>query len=118
MKKAISKIDFGKIKRRYLKVYFAVLSISIVSLGSLFPVAAATGFDTAGLKNGIQTGLTAVMGIIGGGLAIFGVIELVQSQGESDPNAKSTAIKKVAAGLGTILVGAILIPVFITSITF
>jgi uncharacterized membrane-anchored protein len=108
---------FPALKRKIMKVYTALGAAFLTSVFGTVNAFAA-GFNTAALKTGIQTGLIAVMGIIGGGLAVFGVIELVGAQGEQDPNAKSKAIRQVAAGLGIILVSAILIPVFISAITF
>lgn len=101
-----------------LKKVYTVLS-SMFLMATLFALNVyAAGFDTAGLKTGIQTGLIAVCGIGGAGYAVFGVIDLVQANGEQDPNAKNAAIKKISAGVGVIIVGAILIPVFISAIDF
>ncbi|MDR0919601.1 MAG: Maff2 family protein [Oscillospiraceae bacterium] len=66
----------------------------------------------------MKTGLMAVISITGAGLAVFGVIHLIEAQASTDPNAKSTAIKQLAGGLGLVIVGAIMIPIFIDSITF
>ena len=103
--------------KKIMKVY---ITFSVAALLLLFGtvIASAAGFDSSGLKTGIQTGLTAVISITGGGIAVFGVVHLIEAQSSSDPNAKSAGVKQLASGLGLIIVGAILVPVFMNAITF
>lgn len=56
--------------------------------------------------NTLQTLVVA----IGAGLAIWGVINLMEGYGNDNPGAKSQGIKQLMAGGGIILIGTTLIP--------
>jgi len=47
---------------------------------------------------------------IGGGLGIWGVVNLLEGYGNDNPGAKSQGIKQLMAGLGLILLGILAIP--------
>ena len=47
---------------------------------------------------------------IGGGLGIWGVVNLLEGYGNDNPGAKSQGIKQLMAGLGLILLGIFAIP--------
>ena len=47
---------------------------------------------------------------IGGGLGIWGVVNLLEGYGNDNPGAKSQGIKQLMAGLGLILIGLLVIP--------
>ena len=47
---------------------------------------------------------------IGGGLGIWGVVNLLEGYGNDNPGAKSQGIKQLMAGLGLILLGMFAIP--------
>ena len=47
---------------------------------------------------------------LGAGLAIWGVINLLEGYGNDNPGAKSQGMKQLMAGGGVALVGAILVP--------
>ena len=54
----------------------------------------------------LQTLVTA----LGGGLGIWGVINLLEGYGNDNPGAKSQGIKQLMAGGGVVLIGTTLIP--------
>ena len=54
----------------------------------------------------LQTLVTA----LGGGLGIWGVINLLEGYGNDNPGAKSQGIKQLMAGAGIMLLGTTLIP--------
>ena len=54
----------------------------------------------------LQTLVTA----LGGGLGIWGVINLLEGYGNDNPGAKSQGIKQLMAGGGVVLIGTSLIP--------
>ena len=54
----------------------------------------------------LQTLVTA----IGAGLAVWGVINLLEGYGNDNPGAKSQGIKQLMAGGGIALVGMVLFP--------
>ncbi|MDR0920519.1 MAG: Maff2 family protein [Oscillospiraceae bacterium] len=101
----------------YKRVYVAVMSIITFVMVTAINVNAAS-FDTSTLKANMKLGLTAVVSTVGATLAVFGIIHLIQAQGEHEPDAKSKAIKQLASGVGVIIVGAIMIPALIDSVTF
>ncbi len=47
---------------------------------------------------------------LGAGLAVWGVINLLEGYGNDNPGAKSQGIKQLMAGGGIAMVGAVLIP--------
>lgn len=54
----------------------------------------------------LQTLVTA----IGAGLAVWGVINLLEGYGSDNPGAKSQGIKQLMAGGGIVLIGTQLVP--------
>ena len=47
---------------------------------------------------------------LGAGLAIWGVVNLMEGYGNDNPGAKSQGIKQLMAGGGVVLIGTTLIP--------
>ena len=47
---------------------------------------------------------------IGGGLGVWGVVNLLEGYGNDNPGAKSQGIKQLMAGAGIMLLGTTLIP--------
>ena len=47
---------------------------------------------------------------LGAGLAVWGVINLMEGYGNDNPGAKSQGIKQLMAGGGVVLIGTTLIP--------
>lgn len=56
------------------------------------------------------TGLKTVVTAIGAGVAVWGVINLLEGYGSDNPAAKSQGIKQLMAGGGVVLIGMQLIP--------
>ena len=56
------------------------------------------------------TTLKIVVTAIGAGIGIWGVINLLESYGGSDPNARSQGIKQLMSGGGIIIVAQTVIP--------
>lgn len=55
--------------------------------------------------------LKSVLYIVGGALAVFGVLHLIESYTQENPAAKAQGIKQLAGGIGVIVASAALIPV-------
>ena len=51
---------------------------------------------------------------LGAGLAVWGVINLLEGYGNDNPGAKSQGIKQLMAGGGVILLGMTLVPLLAT----
>ena len=47
---------------------------------------------------------------LGGGIAVWGGINLMEGYGQDNPGAKSQGIKQLVAGGGIILIGVLLVP--------
>ena len=63
------------------------------------------GFFSSAI-NTLQTLVIA----LGAGLAVWGIINLLEGYGSDNPAAKSQGVKQLMAGGGVILLGMILIP--------
>jgi len=61
------------------------------------------------LNSSIST-LQTVVTAIGGGLAVWGVINLLEGYGNDNPGAKSQGIKQLMAGGGVIIIATQVIP--------
>ena len=64
---------------------------------------------TSFLKSGISA-LKVVIIAVGGGLAVLGVVNLLEGYGQDNPAAKSQGMKQFMAGAGVMLIGALLVP--------
>lgn len=67
------------------------------------------GINMAFFTSAIGTLKTLVVAI-GAGLAVWGVINLLEGYGNDNPGAKSQGIKQLMAGGGVVLIGTQLIP--------
>ena len=47
---------------------------------------------------------------LGAGLAVWGVVNLLEGYGNDNPGAKSQGIKQLMAGVGVVLIGTTLVP--------
>ena len=56
------------------------------------------------------TGLKTVVTAIGAGVAVWGVINLLEGYGNDNPGAKSQGMKQLMAGGGVALIGGTLVP--------
>jgi len=54
---------------------------------------------------------------LGGGLAVWGVINLLEGYGNDNPGAKSQGIKQLMSGGGICVVGVVLVPMLSTLFT-
>ena len=64
---------------------------------------------TSFLKRGVSA-LKVVIIAVGGGLAVLGVVNLLEGYGNDNPGAKSQGMKQFMAGAGVMLIGALLVP--------
>ncbi len=60
-------------------------------------------------KSAVSVLQTIVIGL-GGGLGVWGVINLLEGYGNDNPGAKSQGMKQLMAGAGVALVGILLVP--------
>lgn len=73
---------------------------------------AATGeVDTSSFISTACTVLKSVICLIGAGVGVWGVVNLLEGYGNDNPGAKSQGMKQLMSGLGLILLAIVLIPV-------
>ena len=56
------------------------------------------------------TGLSTVVTAIGGGLGVWGVVNLLEGYGNDNPGAKSQGIKQLMGGVGIAIIAQTVIP--------
>lgn len=79
---------------------------------------AATGVvDTSSFITTACTVLKSVICLIGAGVGVWGVVNLLEGYGNDNPGAKSQGMKQLMAGLGLILLAVTLVPVLQTMMT-
>ena len=67
--------------------------------------------DTSSFITTACTVLKSVICLIGGGVSLWGVVNLLEGYGNDNPGAKTQGMKQLMAGLGLILLAIILVPV-------
>lgn len=79
---------------------------------------AATGaVDTGSFISTACTVLKSVICLIGAGVGVWGVVNLLEGYGNDNPGAKSQGMKQLMSGLGLILLAIVLVPVLETMMT-
>ena len=98
--KWLSKLTRGAKKATMFATVAGVMAMTCTTQA----FAAGTGeVDTSVLKS--------VICLIGGGVSLWGVVNLLEGYGNDNPGAKSQGMKQLMAGLGLILLAIILVPV-------
>lgn len=97
------------------KILTAVISASIAAT-----VCAVTAFASGGKVSTTTTMptffgdainvLQTVIFLIGAGVAVWGVVNLLEGYGNDNPGAKSQGMKQLMAGIGVALIGLLLLP--------
>lgn len=91
---------------------FATVAAIMASTCATQAFAAGTGeVDTSSFITTACTVLKSVICLIGGGVSLWGVVNLLEGYGNDNPGAKSQGMKQLMAGLGLILLAIILVPV-------
>lgn len=99
----------------------AVLTATIMSV--MASVCATQAFaasgvvDTSSFISTACTVLKSVICLIGGGVGLWGVVNLLEGYGNDNPGAKSQGMKQLMAGLGLILLAIVLVPVLQSMMT-
>lgn len=58
--------------------------------------------------------LTTLVTLIGAGLGLWGIVNLLEGYGNDNPGAKSQGIKQFMSGAGIVILGQTLVPVLAT----
>lgn len=111
-----------KVFRNCEKIKRAVIAATIVLSTNACMItevsAAGTGaVDASSFITTACTVLKSVIILIGGGLGLLGIVNLLEAYGSENAGARSQGIKQLMAGLGLILLAIILVPVLQTMMT-
>ena len=102
---------------RKAKKFTAVLTIALITcvMACGFAMSAfATSGPTVSTTSFISTAcavLKALIILIGAGLAVWGVVNLIEGYGNDNPGAKSQGMKQLMAGIALIILAVSLVPV-------
>ena len=97
---------------------FATIAGIMAMTGGMQAFAAGTGaVDTGSFITTACTVLKSVICLIGGGVSLWGIVNLLEGYGNDNPGAKSQGMKQLMAGLGLILLAIILVPVLESMMT-
>lgn len=110
-----TKTTESAVSHKAKKVVLQVFTMLCMAAMFAIPVfAAGTGeVNTTTFIEKVSTILKSVLILIGAGVGVWGVVNLLEGYGNDNPGAKSQGIKQLMAGLGVILVAVILVPVLI-----
>ena len=87
---------------------FATIAGVMASTCATQAFAAGTGeVDTSSFITTACTVLKSVICLIGGGVGVWGIVNLLEGYGSDNPGSKSQGIKQLAAGAGIILVAGV-----------
>ena len=67
--------------------------------------------------NSAVTTMSTLVTALGGGLGVWGVINLMEGYGSDNPAAKSQGVKQLMAGSGVMLLGLKVVPLLSSLIT-
>lgn len=89
----------------------AITALCIMTMATVSAFAASGTVDPTNFIKNAMTVLKSVICLIGGGLGIWGVVNLIEGYGSDNPGAKSQGIKQFVAGLGLIILALVMVPV-------
>lgn len=98
-------------------IMILTVAMCMMSLGAMTAFAASGKVNTTDFIQKTITVLQSVITLIGGGLAVWGVVNLIEGYGGDNAAAKSQGIKQLMAGLGLVLLGIVVVPVLGTMMT-
>ena len=114
--KWLSKLTRGAKKATMFATVAGVMATTCAT--QAFAADGATGVvDTSSFITTACTVLKSVICLIGGGVSLWGVVNLLEGYGNDNPGAKSQGMKQLMAGLGLILLAVILVPVLESMMT-
>ena len=93
-------------------ILFMVVSMIFMTITAITAFAAGDGsVNTDDFINKTVIVLQSLVSLIGAGLAIWGVVNLIEGYSGDNAAAKSQGIKQLMAGLALILVGLFVVPI-------
>ena len=98
-------------KRSRNAIKITLIMTIVACIAAIGCVSCFAAVNTSQFISKTQTVLTAVISLIGAGLAVWGVVNLIEGYGNDNPGAKSQGMKQLMAGIGLVAVGLIIVPV-------
>lgn len=105
----------NKVAKKSILVAIVVGIMAVV--GSVGCFAASGNVDTSSFVTSAMTVLKSVICLIGAGVGIWGIVNLIEGYGNDNPGAKSQGIKQFVAGFGLIILGLVMVPILQTMFT-
>lgn len=98
---------------KYVKKAIAIITMAlcIMSLAAMSVFAVEGEVDTKNFIDKTITVLQSVVSLIGAGLAVWGVVNLIEGYSNDNAGAKSQGMKQLMAGLGLILLAIVVVPI-------
>ena len=104
----VTKPNYKSIKNKVLATTFA-LAVNACLISSVS--AAGGAVDASAFISTACTVLKSVIILIGGGVGVLGIVNLLEAYGGDNASARSQGMKQLMAGLGLILLAIVLVPV-------
>ena len=89
------------------KVVMNATVTAVMAIAFAIPASAADASSFLSSAIGV---LQTVLSLIGGGVAIWGIVNLLEGYGNDNPGSKSQGMKQLMAGIGIILVAVLGLP--------
>ena len=113
-----NKNENGKLSVRCRKAKkYTVVTVTACITVVMATVFAMTAFaadspivSTSGFINKACLVFQALIILVGAGLGLFGIVNLVEAYGDGNPGAKSQGVKQLMAGIALVMVALILVP--------
>ena len=100
------------------KIIISVFTMAVMCCATGINAFAASGaVDTSSFISTACTVLKSVICLIGAGVGVWGIVNLLEGYGNDNPGAKSQGMKQLMSGLGLILLGIVLVPVLESMMT-
>lgn len=113
--KWLSKFTCGAKKATMFATIAGVMAMTCTT--QAFAAGGSGAVDTSSFITTACTVLKSVICLIGGGVSLWGIVNLLEGYGNDNPGAKSQGMKQLMAGLGLILLAIVLVPVLQSMMT-
>ncbi|MCD8219593.1 MAG: Maff2 family protein [Ruminococcus sp.] len=111
------KLSQTRAKRLKRCVLALCTGLCMATMLSMTVFASGVSVSSSGFMSSAETAFKAVVTLIGGGIGILGVINLVTVYSEENPSAKSSGMKQLAAGVGLVICANLLVPAIFSMVS-
>lgn len=99
----------SKNAKKSILVMTTVASLAVISCVGVF--AASGDVDTTNFIQSAMTVLKTLISLIGAGVGIWGIVNLIEGYSSDNPGAKSQGIKQFVSGLALIILAVVMVPI-------